>query len=279
MDELSHLTNLLSGRKVAVLTGAGVSTESGIPDYRGPETRRRSRNPIQFREFLRKPEGRQRYWARAVIGWRKFNGRAPNPAHEALRQMERAGVISGVITQNVDRLHHRAGSQEVVELHGALAEVRCLDCERITERTALQERLLHLNPGWDQQVAEIAPDGDAELPAELTRDFQVAACEFCGGVLKPNVVFFGESVPKPVLTRALDMFESSDALLVAGSSLAVFSGLRFVRKAVKRDIPVGLVNLGPTERGYECVDVHVDGRASEVLTALNERLSGATAFS
>lgn len=264
MDEL---VELLRGQRVAVLTGAGCSTESGIPDYRGPETRRRARNPIRFAEFVGSPEGRRRYWARAFVGWERFRDKEPNDAHRALARMEERGITNGLITQNVDRLHHAAGSRDIVELHGALAEVRCLECGRIEPREGLQARLDHRNPGWRELRAEMAPDGDAELSPELVSRFEVADCEACGGPLKPHVVFFGEGVPRDRVERAYAMVDEASALLVVGTSLAVFSGFRFVKRARARGSRVGIVNLGES-RGDPLADVIVHGRAGEVLPRL-----------
>ncbi|MCA9630744.1 MAG: NAD-dependent protein deacetylase [Myxococcales bacterium] len=250
-----------------VLTGAGVSTESGIPDYRGPETARRARNPIQYKEFTSSVAGRQRYWARSVIGWPRFREASPNRTHSALAELERRGKVTGVITQNVDRLHTKAGGRELVELHGALAEVRCLGCGDLSCRDRLQERLLELNPGWDARRVELAPDGDAELGLGEVEGFQLAACERCGGVLKPNVVFFGEGVPRPVVDRAWGLFDAADGLLVAGSSLVVFSGFRFVRRAAQEGKPVAIVNLGDT-RGHEHAALTLNAPVGEVFDEL-----------
>jgi NAD-dependent SIR2 family protein deacetylase len=270
-EGVEALAALLRGRRLVVLTGAGCSTESGIPDYRGPGTRARARNPIQHREFLGKPEVRARYWARSLLGWPRFSAARPNAAHVALAALEREGRVLGLITQNVDRLHHAAGSQRVIELHGALARVRCLDCEALEARTQLQERLLALNPGFAERGAELLPDGDAELPVEAVRAFQVAGCARCGGTLKPDVVFFGDNVPPPTVEAAFALLEQGDALLVVGSSLAVYSGFRFLQRAADRHLPVGLVNLGEC-RGGELVDVRVEARAGEVLPRLVQAL-------
>jgi NAD+-dependent protein deacetylase sirtuin 4 len=265
--ELVEAARLLRGRRVVALTGAGISTESGIPDYRGPETRARARNPMQHGEFVRSPAARQRYWARSVIGWPRIAGALPNPAHAALAAMERAGALDGVVTQNVDRLHSLAGSRRVIELHGALAEVACLGCAGREARSALQERLLALNPGFAARCAGAAPDGDADLPAALVESFAVADCAACGGVLKPDVVFFGGSVPKGVVAAAYAMVDAAEALLVVGSSLAVYSGYRFVRRAAERGVPVAIVNLGPT-RGDPLAALRWDERAGAALPTL-----------
>jgi NAD-dependent deacetylase sirtuin 4 len=270
--DLGALVRLLRGRRIAVLTGAGCSTESGIPDYRGPGTRARARNPIQHMEFLNRPEVRARYWARSLIGWPRFSVAQPNAAHHALADMERSGHVLGLITQNVDRLHHAAGSTRIIELHGALAEVRCLTCEGREPRASLQERLLALNPDFIQQQVELRPDGDAELPLEAVRAFRVADCLRCGGPLKPDVVFFGDNVPRPTVDAAFAMLEEADALLVVGSSLAVFSGYRFVLRASERHMPIGMLNIGES-RGDALADVRVEARVGEALPQLAASLA------
>ncbi len=271
MKEIEAAVDALAGRRLAVLTGAGCSTESGIPDYRGPGTLARARNPIQYREFVRSAEARKRYWARSLLGWPRVRAARPNPAHRALAALESAGVATGLITQNVDRLHHAAGSRCVVELHGALERVRCLGCGAVTDRAAVQERLLALNPDWPARSAALAPDGDADLPAQLVAGFRVAGCPACGGDLKPDVVFFGESVPRATVDAAAALVDSAGALLVVGSSLAVFSGYRFARRAGERGIPVVIVNLGGT-RADSLAAARVDGRAGEVLPVIAARL-------
>ncbi|WP_414654170.1 NAD-dependent protein deacetylase [Hyalangium sp.] len=270
--DVGALVELLRGRRTVVLTGAGCSTESGIPDYRGPGTRARARNPIQHMEFLSRPEVRARYWARSLIGWPRFSSARPNAAHHALAAMERDGQVLGLITQNVDRLHHSAGSTRIIELHGALAEVRCLSCGEREPRVALQERLLALNPGFMEQQVELRPDGDAELPVEAVSSFRVADCTDCGGALKPDVVFFGDNVPRPTVDAAFALLEEGDALLVVGSSLAVFSGYRFVLRAAERHMPIGMLNIGES-RGDDLADVRVEARVGEVLPRLAEALS------
>lgn len=268
---LDALAAVLRGRRFVALTGAGCSTESGIPDYRGPETRRRARNPIQGGEFARSADARQRYWARATLGFARFFQAKPNPAHSALAELERRGALAAIITQNVDGLHHAAGSLRVIELHGTLAEVACLECGAIEPRASVQERLLARNPGWLSLAAQMAPDGDAELPAEHVGRFSVAPCRKCEGPLKPRVVFFGENVPKPVVDAAFAVVDEAEALLVVGSSLAVFSGYRFVLRAARRGIPIAMVNLG-SARGQELCAVTVDGKAGEVLPRVVELL-------
>ncbi|MBU8895097.1 NAD-dependent protein deacetylase [Corallococcus sp. H22C18031201] len=266
------LASLLRGRRIVALTGAGCSTESGIPDYRGPGTRARARNPIQHREFLTKPEVRARYWARSLLGWPRFSSARPNPAHRALAELERDGHVLGLITQNVDRLHHDAGSVRVIELHGALSRVRCLDCGGMETRPDLQNRLLAINPDFSHTPTEWRPDGDAELPTEAVESFRVPACLRCGGTLKPDVVFFGDNVALPIVEEAFSLLEEGDALLVVGSSLAVYSGFRFVTRAAERHMPIALLNIGES-RGDSLADVRVEASAGEVLPRLAERLA------
>jgi NAD-dependent deacetylase sirtuin 4 len=268
MDDLAAAVAQLRGRRAAVLTGAGVSTESGIPDYRGPETARRARSPMRFSDFVGSPEARARYWARSVAGWPRIAEAAPNAGHRAIAALEAAGLAVGVITQNVDRLHHRAGSRRVIELHGSLHEVRCLACGAVEARTKLQERLLRVNPG--ARVGPAAPDGDADV-ADAGRGFRVLGCLGCGGPLKPDVVFFGENVPRARVDAAFATVDDADALLVVGTSLTVFSGFRFVKRAAALGRPIVVVNLGPT-RGDPLATARIDAPAGEVLPALARAL-------
>lgn len=268
---VEDLARLLSGKRVVALTGAGISTESGIPDYRGPATRHVPRNPVQHRDFVRDPAVRRRYWARAFVGWERFRGARPNRGHDTLAALERCGAVSGIVTQNVDRLHQAAGSRDVIELHGALAEVRCLGCGAIEAREDVQHRLTVLNPELSASHATMAPDGDADLARELYEGFRPAECLACGGTLMPNVVFFGGTVPKDVVDAAFARVEQAEVLLVLGTSLTVFSGFRFVRRARELGIAIGLVNLGET-RGDPFATVRVDAPLGEVLPALGERL-------
>ncbi len=274
-DPVGRLADLLQGRRVVALTGAGCSTESGIPDYRGPlpdGRPRPERRPIMLRDFLGSAAARRRYWARAVAGWPAVAGARPNRAHRALAALEERGGLAGVITQNVDGLHGAAGSRRVVELHGTLARVRCLGCGALGDRAELQERLLARNPGWLERAAALAPDGDAELDAAEVARFAVEDCRGCGGALKPDVVFFGENVPARVVADAWGLFDQAGALLVIGSSLAVFSGYRFVRRAAERGIPIAIVNRGPT-RGDGEATLTIDGLAGEILPRLSARWS------
>jgi len=262
---IAPLAELLARHRVLVLTGAGISTESGIPDYRGPTAPKRVRPPMQYKEFVGSEDARRRYWSRSVLGWSRFTSARPAAAHLALTELEKQGRIAGLITQNVDRLHHRAGHQRVVELHGALEDVRCLECDNIVARSSLQTALLAKNPALAGLTAQPIADGDADF--EPPSDFAIIPCAVCGGVLKPNVVFFGENVPKKVVESAWATFEEANALLVIGSSLTVFSGYRFVRKAAERGWPIAIVNLGPT-RGDDLATIRIDARAGDVVPRL-----------
>ena len=265
---IERLRELVHGRSVVALTGAGLSTESGIPDYRSPEALARGlRRPIHGPEFVRSESVRKRYWARSALGWERMRLAEPNAGHRAIAELERRGVVAHVVTQNVDRLHHKAGSRRVTELHGALAEVACLSCGAVESRDALQARILTLNPDWGSLSAPTAPDGDADLPSDVIDAFVVPPCERCAGVLKPRVVFFGDNVARPVVDEAFAAVDAADVLLVVGSSLAVFSGYRFLRRAVERGIPVAIVNRGPV-RGEEHATVKVDAAAGATLEAL-----------
>jgi len=270
--ESLELVALLAGRRVAVMTGAGISTDSGIPDYRGPDSP--PSNPMTIRQFRSDPMFRQRYWARNHVGWRHMDDTSPNAGHRALAALEHAGVVTGVITQNVDLLHTKAGSRNVVNLHGTYAQVICLACSYIMSRAALAERLEALNPGFVERAEAIgglavAPDADAVVAD--TTSFRYLDCPRCAGMLKPDIVYFGESVPKEVVTQAYSLVDQAEALLVAGSSLTVFSGYRFVRRAAALGIPVAIVNRGRT-RGDDLATVKVDGGCSELLVLLADEL-------
>lgn len=271
---VSSLFDLLRGRRVVALTGAGLSTDSGIPDYRSPERLHRPRAPIQGPEFRRSERARRRYWARAVLGWDRLRGAQPNAGHRALVRLEAAGVVTAVITQNVDRLHHAAGSARVLELHGALAEVECLGCGALEGRESVQGRMLARNPGWLAEHARVvdAPDGDAELDAARVDAFELAACLACDGPLKPKVVFFGENVARALVDEAFAEVDAAEALLVAGSSLAVFSGYRFLLRAEARGLPIAIVNRGPV-RGEDRATLKLDAPLGEVLPALADALA------
>lgn len=265
------LLELLRSHRTCVLTGAGCSTESGIPDYRGPGTRARAKNPMQHREFMSSEEARKRYWARSAIGWPRISKAKPNAAHRALAEMQSRGHVTTIVTQNVDRLHQAAGSRDVIELHGALADVVCLSCGARVSRHDVQARILDLNPRFTDLQAEMSPDGDAELASDLVAQFVSPTCLSCGGALKPDVVFFGDSVSKDKVDRAYACVDDAEALLVVGSSLAVFSGYRFVLRARARSIPIAIVNLGET-RGDPHATLRVDARAGEVLPTVASAL-------
>ncbi len=256
---------LCAAGPLVVLTGAGLSTDSGIPDYRGPGAP--ARMPMTYQEFVSGPEAQQRYWARSHLGWSRMRRAEPNAGHRAVAALG----ADLVITQNVDGLHEAAGTPSLVALHGRIADVVCLTCRRTTPRRDLQQRLEDANPGWAARHAdvEVRPDGDVDL--EETAGFVVPACADCGGDLKPDVVFFGENVPKPRVERCFAAVEALAAtggtLLVAGSSLTVMSGLRFVRRAVQRDVPVVIVNRGPT-RGDDLATYRLDAGTSTWLPAL-----------
>jgi NAD-dependent SIR2 family protein deacetylase len=274
--ESPELVALLAGRRVAVLTGAGISTDSGIPDYRGADSP--PSNRMTIRQFTSDPAFRQRYWARNHVGWRHMDETLPNAGHRAVAALEREGVVTGVVTQNVDLLHTKAGSANVINLHGTYAQVICLDCGDSMSRAALAEELDALNPGFIERVEAagglaVAPDADAVVSD--TASFRYLDCPSCGGMLKPDIVYFGESVTKAVVEQAFSLVEAADALMVAGSSLTVFSGYRFVRHAAALGIPVAIVNRGLT-RGDDLATVKVDGGCSVLLTLLAEELAAAS---
>ncbi|MFJ1758426.1 NAD-dependent protein deacetylase [Kitasatospora sp. NPDC088134] len=266
-DGLAAVARLLDGGGVVVLSGAGLSTESGIPDYRGPDGVRRNRAPMTYQEFVAGEPARRRYWARSHAGRGVIAGARPNAGHLAVARLRTAGRISAVITQNVDGLHRAAGTPDAVELHGGLDRVVCLDCGARTPRAELDVRLAALNPVFRDAGSRINPDGDVELPDALVESFAVAPCTACGGVLKPDVVFFGESVPKPRVELCYRLVDEGRALLVLGSSLAVMSGLRFVRHAAKTGKPVAIVTRGTT-RGDALATVRLDRPLGETLTTL-----------
>lgn len=277
MESLDALTSLVAGGGVVVLSGAGLSTESGIPDYRGPSGVARRHTPMTHQAFTRDPVARRRYWARSHLGWRLIAGAAPNGGHRAVAGLQRAGLVDAVITQNVDGLHGAAGSTSVIELHGRLDEVTCLDCGNLTSREELDRRLREANPDFSARVAAVNPDGDVDLPDEQVEAFRTVDCGICGtGMLKPDVVFFGETVPPQRVARCFEAVGRARSLLVLGSSLTVMSGRRFVIRAAKQGIPVAIVNQGPT-RGDGHASVCVDAPLGAVLPELAARVSGSAA--
>ncbi len=256
-------------RRLFVLTGAGCSTGSGIPDYRDTEGQWKRPKPIEFQTFIRSDEGRPRYWARSMVGWRSFSRAAPNDAHVALAALERRGRIGLLVTQNVDGLHQAAGSRRVIDLHGRLDRVVCLSCRHIMRRAAWQTRLERLNPGWQSLEAAVAPDGDAQLDGLDFSTFVVPPCDRCGGLVKPDVVFFGESVPPWRHAQATAALSTSDAVLVAGSSLMVHSGYRYALMAARLGRPVAVVNLGRT-RADHLLTLKIEADVCTVLRVLTE---------
>ncbi|MUN08202.1 Sir2 family NAD-dependent protein deacetylase [Agromyces luteolus] len=259
----------MRGSRVAVLTGAGVSTDSGIPDYRGQGAP--VRTPMKMQTFVASAAARKRYWAGSHLGWRTFGTAQPNDGHRALARLEESGVVSGVVTQNVDGLHRRAGSSHVVELHGASDRVVCLSCGQVFARQSVADRLAELNPHIDLDVAiRPAPDGDVEV--DDVESMVIPACTVCGGTLKPDVVFFGEFVPTPVYRQAAALVQRADVLLVAGSSLVVNSGVRLLEIARRRRVPIVVVNRGIT-KGDSRATVKLDAGATETLTAMAAALA------
>ncbi|MFF5262858.1 NAD-dependent protein deacetylase [Actinomadura viridis] len=267
------LADLIGDGDVVVLSGAGLSTESGIPDYRGETGRRRRATPMTYQAFTGSAAARRRYWARSHLGWRHVARAAPNAGHRAVAELQRRGLVAGIITQNVDGLHQAAGAGGVIELHGNLDRVRCLDCGRRTPRADLDERLHAANPGWHALTETINPDGDAAVPDDRVEAFRVVGCRDCGGILKPDVVFFGENVPRRRVEECFALTGRAGTLLVLGSSLAVMSGYRFVRHAAGLSVPVAIINRGPT-RGDADALVTVDAPLGTALTALVDGLPG-----
>ncbi|MEU0098843.1 NAD-dependent protein deacetylase [Streptomyces sp. NPDC006267] len=240
------VADALSRGGVLVLSGAGISTESGIPDYRGEGGSLSRHTPMTYQDFTADAGARRRYWARSHLGWRTFGHARPNTGHRAVAAFGRRGLLSGLITQNVDGLHQAAGSEGVVDLHGRLDRVVCLSCGDVSPRRELARRLEEANEGFAPVAASMNPDGDADLTDEQVGDFHVAPCAVCGGVLKPDVVFFGEAVPPQRVEHCRELVREATALLVLGSSLTVMSGLRFVRQAARAGTPVLIVNRDPT---------------------------------
>lgn len=269
-SEVDRIAELFRGRRVAVLTGAGISTDSGIPAYRGIGARPRA-NPMTIQTYLADEAARRRYWLGGHLGWRAFTSPDPNEGHEAVARMERAGAVSGVVTQNVDGLHLRAGSTRVVEIHGTMHRVLCLRCGQVLDRRAVADQLEELNP-WVRRPESIQLNPDGDVTPESTEGFVIPPCTVCGGMLKPEVVFFGEFVPAARFRAAESLLHASDALLVAGTSLMVNSGIRIIERARRRGIPLVIVNREPT-RADGWADAVVHGGTSPVLSALSDRLA------
>lgn len=252
-----------------VLTGAGCSTDSGIPDYRDRDGQWKRPPPVNYSVFMHEPTTRQRYWARSMVGWRRFGSALPNATHHALAELEQRGQVDLLVTQNVDRLHQRAGSEKVIDLHGRLDEVRCMTCDWRLGRHAFQQLLVARNPAWAQLDATDAPDGDADLDGHDFARFDVPPCPHCGGIVKPDVVFFGEAVPRERVEAATRAWQAADAVLVVGSSLMVYSGYRFVNAAARAGKPVAAVTLGRT-RADPLLTLKVDAPCHEALAFLHE---------
>jgi len=268
-NDIDRAAELLDGKLISVLTGAGISTDSGIPDYRGEGAA--IRNPMTFQQFQSAEGSRQRYWAGSHLGWKRFAASAPNDGHAALAEFERRGLSNGVITQNVDGLHLRAGSTRVVDVHGSIDRARCLRCGQYYARTPLAQRISELNPWLEESESHtLNPDGDAEI--HDVESFVIPDCTVCGGVLKPDVVFFGEFVPTRKFQLASSLVDQSGALIVAGSSLVVNSGIRLIERALRRNIPLVIINRGMTKADRRA-DVKIDDGASVILRDLLERLT------
>jgi NAD-dependent SIR2 family protein deacetylase len=265
---VAALRDLVADGGVLVLTGAGMSTDSGIPDYRGPSGASRRYSPMTYQAFVGDAAARRRYWARSFLGWRQIAGARPNRAHHVVADLQRAGALVGIVTQNVDGLHQAAGAEDVIELHGGLDRTVCLGCAERRPRVELDARLRALNPGFDASIANVNPDGDVELPDEMLADFVLATCAACGSdLLKPDVIFFGENVPADRVAASFALVAQARSVLVLGSSLTVFSGYRFVRAAARAAIPVAIVNQGPT-RADALATLRVDAALRDVLPAI-----------
>lgn len=285
LGTLDDLVDLVSGGGVVVLSGAGLSTESGIPDYRGPDGLRRV-EPMTYSEFAGSSEARRRYWARSYIGWQRFNAARPNSGHVRVTELQRAGYVGPIITQNVDGLHQASGAVDVTELHGSLERAVCLTCGEVTTRLGLHERMTEANPGFMQRFEtaaasvgsqwgeQVRPDGDIVLADALVESFHAPRCLVCGrDTVKPDVVFFGESVPRELVERCFGLVERAGALLVLGSSLAVMSGYRFVRRAHREGVPVAIVTRSAT-RGDAEATVRLHAPLGQTLDQLVEGLRG-----
>ncbi|CAL1536153.1 unnamed protein product [Lymnaea stagnalis] len=270
--ELFPLQSFISEHsKLFVLTGAGISTESGIPDYRsegvGLYATSKTR-PVQYADFLKKETIRQRYWARNFIGWPRFSSFQPNRSHYILSDWERLGKVHWLVTQNVDALHYKAGSQNVTELHGSAHRVICLSCNFKFTRHAMQDMIIDINPDWSSEAVSIGPDGDVALNSANISDFKVPTCPKCCGILKPEITFFGDNVPKNTVHFVLEKMFESDAVLVIGSSLEVYSGYRFMHRARECGMKIAIINIGPT-RADKLADIRISARCGDILQRLN----------
>jgi NAD-dependent SIR2 family protein deacetylase len=274
-ERVDRLAEWVADRGVVVLSGAGLSTESGIPDYRGPSGTARRHAPMTYQTFTRDPVARRRYWARSQLGWRTIAGARPNDGHRAVARLQDLAAVDGIITQNVDGLHQAGGARAVVELHGNLARIACLDCGEISARDELIERLNAANPDFAATVTAVNPDGDVELDDTELDGFAVVDCTGCGGMLKPDVVYFGESVPRDRVDRSFELVAAARTLLVLGSSLTVMSGRRFVLRAARDGVRVAIVNRGAT-RGEPYAGLIVDAPLGLVLPELVRRLTTVT---
>jgi NAD-dependent SIR2 family protein deacetylase len=264
-DDLQHLQDFLADkRNLVVLSGAGISVGSGIPTYRDKAGNWKRSNPIQHQDFMSRKSARQRYWLRSYSGWPTVASAVPSPSHHVIAELERRKIVKMVVTQNVDRLHQHAGSRNVIDLHGRLDEVICMCCQKVIPRHALQSKLTLLNPSFSQQ-GEIAPDGDADVAEDSVPYVAVPPCENCGGILKPNVVFFGDNVNKSIVQRVYDGIDDSDGMLIVGTSLKVFSGYRFCRYAAQQRKPIASINPG-LSRGDELIQTIVRSDSDDVLT-------------
>jgi NAD-dependent SIR2 family protein deacetylase len=276
MSDIDKLVEFLRRRiNINVLSGAGCSTASGIPDYRDEDGNWKSAEPVQYSDFVESGNVRKRYWARSFAGWRRIAAATPNAAHAALAELEHSGRVQSLITQNVDNLHRMAGSRKVIDLHGVLHKTRCLSCESIGKRSDWQARLEEYNPDWNPEVSFYTPDGDAELLQSHDQkylNFKVPDCLYCGGIVKPDVVFFGESVPSESVSAATRKLKQSDALLVVGSSLMVLSGYQFARLAHTANIPVVIINRGRT-RADDIAAQKLSSDCAEILPRIVDELT------
>jgi len=269
-DSVREIADLIAAGGVVVLSGAGLSTESGIPEYGGPTGLSGRAEPMTYQAFTGAPAARQRYWARSHLGWRHIARAAPNQGHHAVAELQRRGLLSGIITQNVDGLHQQAGARDVIELHGSLGRVICLGCGERTPRDELDQRLRAANPAWDARARQVNPDGDAVLDDGATDQFEVVDCLRCAGTLKPDVIFFGENVPPGRVADCYALVSAARAVLVLGSSLTVMSGYRFVRHAARAGLRVAIINQGAT-RGDAQATLTLDAPLGPTLAALITR--------